>query len=1695
LTITASHGSVTANPAKAVYAEGEVVTLIPKPDTGYSFTSWSGDAYGKSLVLNLTMDSNKTIVVNFGPWTPPIGHPSPSFGIFESYRMYDNPANRNPSLTYTQNAEGGYYTHYVDNTHPTATDAGGNLGTKTTPRLTIPMNVPEGSVVEIYGGPYTTEVTGTVYTLDRRIPLVGFGAATRPVFFRGGDSNNMPTMGAAEMLARTVHIEGTYIIVENIEFLNGIRAWPYGFDGHRTHHICVRNCEFHRKEIAGSAAFHAGWPGGHQEYYQRPDLIHDVVFYNNHVFNLGYSNWDDWIGKGDPQDSYGALMQINTYAVWVIDNYFHHIDGDAVHLNHQGIDDATQFSATRTYIGRNVMHHCRENGIDTKVCYDTISSQNVIHSIRTAPGSDGSALVVQTEHETTGNPMQRRAWHLFNEIYDSDVGIRAQDVAEVYLIGNIIHDIITSTSLSDDPWSSGSAIGGWSTYDAHIFNNTIFNCDLGILNAANRSYTEVHMANNSISNLTGNFYAQFGKQPYQVFIGAGSGALPHCTAHHDLYFQNGEALAIRWGSTYSSIAAFQAGTGHGQGSIEADPLFVKPDGYNFRLSSASPGINAGTQYTNVQTGYARFTELYGIDIRKDIEGTIRPQGSAWDIGAYEYIVEAVSDLAASGVSQNSVALAWTVPGEEGITGQPASYDIRYADSAITEANWDVAIQTSGEPVPGEFGTQQSFAITGLDPGATYHFAMKVLDEVGRASVLSNVVSGTTASSGNHAPVFTPIGDRSVVENGTLSFVVSATDGDGDSLTYSASGLPAGAGFNPATRTFTWTPTDAQEGTHRPMFQVADGHVTVSETITITVLSGSNHPPVLAPIGGKNVNEGQTLTFSISATDVDGHAITYSATNLPDGAQFNAATRTFTWTPGFDQAGSHSATFAASDGQAQDSETVTITVGNVNRAPILASVGNQQVNENFSLSFSLGATDPDGDSVSYSATGLPSGANFANGVFSWIPSFTQAGTHTVTFIASDGTLSDTEQITVTVANVADQTAPAVGNLCPPSGAIQAPINPLIALTISDGGWGVDADTVTIQIDGQLVYSGDQAEYESVHGVCRRTGTQASYWYHFHPDRLYNHEQEVSVRVTAADKANNVMTPYSYEFVTEMRLFGRNERVGLANSSSDRAAVATDREGNLWVVWHAGQMDTRDIFARCRDHQANQWSAPDPFRLTSLGSDQCRPVVAVDAEDTVYVAWQDNRGGDWDVYLSWSTDGITWQPAVKVTDSQDNQTNPAIAVDGATPSAVYLAWEDDAAGNQEIYVASSTTRFAGGHVPIRVTSQAADQTGPVLAVGGDNTAYLLWTDQRSGSADVYGASSGSGWTNVPVVTGTGDQRDPAVAVSPDTSQLHVLWVDGAGGDLDVVYGTSVGLPAGPLSGTVLVDDETGADQFAPRIVAGRGAGGESHVYACWQDDRWVAEAGDSELYFVEIGSGAGTTNVLVGDDGGNSNQSEPALGFDGNGQPVIFWTDDRGALPQVYGACSMYFEPAALASAMVPYTTGGRVGEDPALIDDEADVSITIPSHACGCDLVFTVSQIRNVSRFTSPWLAGCEIGPSGTAFSSPATVTIPYNGPVSGRPVPYWYNAQTGTLSQQGISNVRAETLANGTSVVSFQTTHLTPFYLMDVTASSSGSSSGGGGCSLSRCPDDDIVEHLFPYAALALLLLTLRRRGARARDL
>jgi hypothetical protein len=103
----------------------------------------------------------------------------------------------------------------------------------------------------------------------------------------------------------------------------------------------------------------------------------------------------------------------------------------------------------------------------------------------------------------------------------------------------------------------------------------------------------------------------------------------------------------------------------------------------------------------------------------------------------------IYDLVAINPSVSAVYITWTAPGDDGDQGTASSYDIRYHDEIIDEQNWDAAEPFVYDTAPKTGGQLESARILLLDPVTTYFFAIKITDDEGNVSGLSNVPSSTT----------------------------------------------------------------------------------------------------------------------------------------------------------------------------------------------------------------------------------------------------------------------------------------------------------------------------------------------------------------------------------------------------------------------------------------------------------------------------------------------------------------------------------------------------------------------------------------------------------------------------------------------------------------------------------------------------------------------------------------------------------------------------------------------------------------------------------------------------------------------------------------------------------------------------------------------------------------------------------------
>jgi hypothetical protein len=271
---------------------------------------------------------------------------------------------------------------------------------------------------------------------------------------------------------------------------------------------------------------------------------------------------------------------------------------------------------------------------------------------------------------------------------------------------------------------------------------------------------------------------------------------------------------------------------------------------------------------------------------------------------------------------------------------------------------------------------------------------------------------------DRAPTVTAPATQSVNEGSTLTFTVLASDPDGDaitSLTAAGSAITAGGTFTAnasnTSGTFNWVTNFSSTGSYSVTF-TATNALSGSATTSITVGPTDRAPVVTAPAtaGGQ---EGTLITFTVSAGDPDGDAIsslTASGTAITAGGSFTAnasnTSGTFSWTPTTSQSGSYSVTFTATNALS-GSATTAITVTNANQNPTVTAPATASGNEGTLITFVVTALDPDGDAITLTALGLPTGATFTanaggtSGTFSWTPSSTQAGSYSVVFRANDG----------------------------------------------------------------------------------------------------------------------------------------------------------------------------------------------------------------------------------------------------------------------------------------------------------------------------------------------------------------------------------------------------------------------------------------------------------------------------------------------------------------------------------------------------------------------------------------------------------------------------------------------------------------------------------------------------------------------
>ena len=256
-----------------------------------------------------------------------------------------------------------------------------------------------------------------------------------------------------------------------------------------------------------------------------------------------------------------------------------------------------------------------------------------------------------------------------------------------------------------------------------------------------------------------------------------------------------------------------------------------------------------------------------------------------------------------------------------------------------------------------------------------------------------------------------------------SFQPSASDTDGDALTFSIANIPKWATFDTTSGLLTGTPTSSDVGSYQSItISVADGKAVAQLTpFTITVTAPSapppptNSPPTITGTPAVTVQAGSHYAFQPSAHDPDGNSLVFSITGKPSWAAFSTTTGLLSGTPAStDVATDSNIVISVSDGKLSVSlpafniqVTAIPTPPPTNTPPKITGAPATTVQAGSAYSFTPAASDADGDKLTFAITNKPSWANFstATGQLSGTPATANVGTYSnIVISVSDGTTS-------------------------------------------------------------------------------------------------------------------------------------------------------------------------------------------------------------------------------------------------------------------------------------------------------------------------------------------------------------------------------------------------------------------------------------------------------------------------------------------------------------------------------------------------------------------------------------------------------------------------------------------------------------------------------------------------------------------
>lgn len=313
------------------------------------------------------------------------------------------------------------------------------------------------------------------------------------------------------------------------------------------------------------------------------------------------------------------------------------------------------------------------------------------------------------------------------------------------------------------------------------------------------------------------------------------------------------------------------------------------------------------------------------------------------------------------------------------------------------------------------------------------FGEDVNGELYIASYNGTIYRLATASE-NQPPAVSSPGDQSSQVGDIIALSISATDPDQDTLSYSATGLPADLNIDSATGIISGTLSAS--GTFNSEVSVSDGENTVAVSFVWQVNIVNQAPEITNP-GDQTSTVNDEIMLQIQASDTDKDTLFYSAQGLPDGLSINDSNGSITGT--ISKAGTFNSTVTVNDGSESASAMFVWTVKEEdapNPPPVITNPGDQtnEVGDTVMLQIDAKSAENTAENLAenpqaltFSAEGLPEGLTIAADSGTITGTTSSAGTFDTTVSVSEGEQSSSVMFRWTIKEASTPPTSVIGEI--------------------------------------------------------------------------------------------------------------------------------------------------------------------------------------------------------------------------------------------------------------------------------------------------------------------------------------------------------------------------------------------------------------------------------------------------------------------------------------------------------------------------------------------------------------------------------------------------------------------------------------------------------------------------------------------